>query len=1322
MKRHCLIFLLSLAFFPAMAAASKTIRENSSADFSQGEFDGTLNHDERIYCGNRWDALNGNTGALTNCRAAYNGSLILFGGRSSTSAMVLHNTTYSFNPVSGSWDAISVSTAPSERMGFGMAGGGNNTIALFGGYNGSGIFDDTWLFSGGDWSLVECSTHPSARMGTAMARLSADKIILFGGKNGPANYSDTWIFDTAASSWTLMALPLSPGARANHAMAHCGEGKVMLYGGEGGSYLDDCWIYDSASSAWTEIDVSASNPGKRSGLAMTYDNGIERVWLFGGETEFLGEYSYNKALWMFNPASESWTQISVLNSDGEKPDGRKHHIFRHSPGYGNILFGGGTADTTFTEKHIFSDLKKYVMFSSGTYTTKIYDTGVSEKPVEYKSFWRYFSGTGDIKYQLATSTGAGLLIYTGPAGAESYYTNSPQDLDLEASRDGDRYFSVKIFLSCLPENVPDFYISELNLKYNHLPEEPVLYGKITQNGDSVFQSADLRAWFYWFNAGDPDDDSHSYEHLISTAADFSVYVSSSGIAEQGENYSYYHPAGFYTEGKYYWKMRAADDYGSSGFSEAWCFYVDTTAPSAVTDLTAEKILDSPGSVRLSWTCTGDNGLTGDIEEGQTRIQWKKHDPLTVWGAQGYTEKIISTSVGAGRCVSTVIDGLENGTSYYFVVALKDEVINPGKNLAAMSNNALGWTDSAPGILSVDSPAQYDIISGTALISFSPLDIDRPDDETAVCVYLSTDSMASWHTLATDLSDGTTFFFFNTLDFQNSGFCNIRLTITDGSGLSGEKISEVFLIQNPNYPPFAEFTSPAPESGVAGSEVWAYWQIEDGNPTDTHLSSLEISGDSLNWSSIAEDISGTSASFNSKLLKDGTYYLKVTVEDSQIPAASAEAVLRIFIANGNTPPGAFNLVSPANGIILNSEYVSFAWDESSDTDGDAVTYTLIYSTHPDFSYCESIETPFTSHSSSVANRNDYYWKVRAADFREMETESSETFLFSVYRGSMTAVGTFPENGSYGVGMTSVTLYFNNPVDPLSVSDISVKEAGSEVAVSYDIKGPRDNVLVLKGNFAYPEKIRVSVAGVKDNDGNNACGETDFLFKNFMPAASYSVTAFSGDNISVTVSSASFAEPCFVEITKDYSAGAPARSVMEMTRSAKFVNDYGWLVEMTGVNGSAITPGEALIFNAGYANSMSRISANNVFAVKYISGQWQKASPAPADGAISFPIMSEGPYALAALKGTLSAPALINKPNPLRSTTEIWADNPAGTPVIVEVFALTGEKVYGKTYPFPAAGFVSWDGKDNSGFKLPDGMYELSVTASGKTMKKLLGIVR
>ncbi len=82
-----------------------------------------------------------------------------------------------------------------------------------------------------------------------MAYASArDVAVLFGGYDGSSHFNDTW--EWTGSSWTQQ--PVSgPSAREDHAVAYlaCGStsGVVVLFGGRQGSqWFDDTWHYSLA--------------------------------------------------------------------------------------------------------------------------------------------------------------------------------------------------------------------------------------------------------------------------------------------------------------------------------------------------------------------------------------------------------------------------------------------------------------------------------------------------------------------------------------------------------------------------------------------------------------------------------------------------------------------------------------------------------------------------------------------------------------------------------------------------------------------------------------------------------------------------------------------------------------------------------------------------------------------------------------------------------------------------------------------------------------------------------------------------------------------
>lgn len=133
---------------------------------------------------------------------------------------------------------------------------GGTRIVLFGGWNGTQSFDDTWTWDGAAWTKVDIvgGPPPSARSSHAMAAL-AGKVYLFGGAdaNG-ARLGDTWQLDGA--TWTKLSVS-GPSPRSGHVMATLG-GSVVLFGGESPpAKSSETWLWDGV--AWTKkADVGPS--------------------------------------------------------------------------------------------------------------------------------------------------------------------------------------------------------------------------------------------------------------------------------------------------------------------------------------------------------------------------------------------------------------------------------------------------------------------------------------------------------------------------------------------------------------------------------------------------------------------------------------------------------------------------------------------------------------------------------------------------------------------------------------------------------------------------------------------------------------------------------------------------------------------------------------------------------------------------------------------------------------------------------------------------------------------------------------------------------
>jgi hypothetical protein len=76
-----------------------------------------------------------------------------------------------------------------------------------------------------------------------MVPLGGDQVLLFGGWDGSSFYGDTWVYDLSDNAWTEQAPASGPSARGTHVMASLGLGNVLLFGGwDGSSNLGDTWL------------------------------------------------------------------------------------------------------------------------------------------------------------------------------------------------------------------------------------------------------------------------------------------------------------------------------------------------------------------------------------------------------------------------------------------------------------------------------------------------------------------------------------------------------------------------------------------------------------------------------------------------------------------------------------------------------------------------------------------------------------------------------------------------------------------------------------------------------------------------------------------------------------------------------------------------------------------------------------------------------------------------------------------------------------------------------------------------------------------------
>lgn len=187
-------------------------------------------------------------------------------------------------------------------------------VVLFGGMDAMGsVRADTWEWDGAAWSQRFPRTVPPPRHGGAMAYDTLrQRCVLVGGHGTTAALGDTWAWD--GTDWTPLAAT-GPDARGMHAVAYDqGRDRLVLFGGDRGggqSNLGDTWEWDGAQ--WTRL-LPAGSPPPRYATAMAYDAARQRVVLAGGLSVSGQNFAFLDDTYEWDPVVGAWSSGARLPS------------------------------------------------------------------------------------------------------------------------------------------------------------------------------------------------------------------------------------------------------------------------------------------------------------------------------------------------------------------------------------------------------------------------------------------------------------------------------------------------------------------------------------------------------------------------------------------------------------------------------------------------------------------------------------------------------------------------------------------------------------------------------------------------------------------------------------------------------------------------------------------------------------------------------------------------------------------------------------------------------------------------------------------------
>jgi hypothetical protein len=243
-------------------------------------------------------------------------------------------------PCTAAWTRRTPAAAPSARavtMAFDSARG---VVVLFGGFDGTNVYGDTWEWDGSSWTQAAPASSPSARSAHVTVYDPVRRhTLVFGGADGTGvARADTWAWN--GYQWSQVATG-GPSARYSAQAAWCGdESVVLLYGGNGGLFglaLADLWAWDGTS--WQQRTPGGTAPGALGSGVMWFDPLRGETLLYGGSDGTTSQVQ------LFAHAGGAWSSRAAATM---VPRVEMGAVFHESQGVG-LVFGGADGTTAYAD-------------------------------------------------------------------------------------------------------------------------------------------------------------------------------------------------------------------------------------------------------------------------------------------------------------------------------------------------------------------------------------------------------------------------------------------------------------------------------------------------------------------------------------------------------------------------------------------------------------------------------------------------------------------------------------------------------------------------------------------------------------------------------------------------------------------------------------------------------------------------------------------------------------------------------------------------------------------------------------------------------------
>ncbi|MFH1784085.1 MAG: DUF2341 domain-containing protein [bacterium] len=798
------------------------------------------------------------------------------------------------------------------------------------------------------------------------------------------------------------------------------------------------------------------------------------------------------------------------------------------------------------------------------------------------------------------------------------------------------------------------------------------------------------------------------------------------------------------------------------------FTYDTAAPADITDLAA-SVGSIQGYIDLTWTAPSD-ALSGTDSYTVKYATYAFADSVGGTSASWWTNAVEFTQSwtvsSAGSTESQTVTGLTANLTYYFAIKTTDAV----GNVSGVSNQPSGNT-STPPVVTVTYPTDSGVTVGslgdngssTINITWTVTDPNTSDTHT-FAVAVSSDLGVSYTTLTSSLPDGTTYYGWDSLGYNNtfaSANYKVRVIATDSGSLTGEDTSDNnFSLDNANLAPTVTVTYPNGGETLSGSKTIT-WTNTDSNTNDTHTYDVYYSVDSgTTYTLLAADIPNGTLLYawdTTSTADSNTYKIKVFSTDdggaTGYPSkTSSDASNAVFSVNNvNDAPDAFDLLTPTNADSVNSLTPILDWEDATDQDtGQILTYTLEVATDVAFANLVINKADITQSiyyvtvADGLVNNSTYYWRVKVTDDgtpAESTYSTQTTWSFTTSDAVPSVSSTSPTNNAKVLtdDVSSVTVRFTKRIDEatLTASTVTIVDNESNavtVTLSYDDSNQSVTITPASAFTASRIYTVTLTTGITDLSGTAMAAAYSFSFKTLIyMLEAVTFTAQSG-KVECVLASNSLSEDSYIIVEEKTSTNStPVASANNNVNSDSRIASVG----VSGYELNAYDSDDTLveIFNTtitlslyyndtdsdGYVDSTSvKETLLRMFKLNETTNNWELVDDSTVDetnNKVSAEIESFSTYTLLGYKAPSdTASGLMNFPNPFEagqeSTTIVYVLN-KDAKVTIYIYNIVGDLVKKLEYASGSTGGtgasggytnrVTWDGRNGDGMIVANGGY-------------------